>query len=114
MDERDEQDEPTQTTATGLTQLAARIGELLGEKSIDSRFGAKLLKRLEKEGKLVEEAGPAHLGKTEKAALRDALASLDRALRQSDASLLVQANAKLRSDDESVSKRRKPKKGESE
>ena len=59
MEDRVEQDEPTQTTADGLTRLATSIVELLGEQAIDSRLGAKLLKRLEKEAKLVDGIGAA-------------------------------------------------------
>ena len=109
MEDRVEQDEPTQTTADGLTRLAASIVELLGEQAIDSRLGTKLLKRLEKEAKLVAEHGPQPLNKTQKRTLRDALDKLDEALRQSDANLLVLANAKLRSTDESSGKKVKTK-----
>jgi hypothetical protein len=42
--------------------------------------------------------------------LRDGLQQLGRALRQSEASLLVQANARLRSNDESKAKQKKAKK----
>jgi len=110
MQERDQQDEATQTTAAGLTQLATTIVELLRARDIDSRFGGKLLKRLEKEAKLVTEHGEVAPGEAEKSALADGLDQLAQALRQSDASLLVQANARLRSDDETASKRRKSKK----
>ncbi|WP_438392658.1 hypothetical protein [Caballeronia sp. DA-9] len=109
MEDRVEQDEPTQTTADGLTRLAASIVELLGEQAIDSRLGAKLLKRLEKEAKLVAEYGPQPLGKAQKRTLREALDKLDEALRHFDANLLVLANAKLRSTDESSGKKVKAK-----
>jgi hypothetical protein len=68
-----------------------------------------LLKRLEKEAKLVVEFGPQQLNKTQKRALRDALDGLEHALHQVDADLLVSANAKLRSTDESSGKKSKPK-----
>jgi hypothetical protein len=109
MEDRVEQDEPTQTTADGLTRLATSIVELLGEQAIDSRLGAKLLKRLEKEAKLVQELGPQPLNKIQKRNLRDALDGLEHAVRQVDANLLVSANAKLRSTDESSSKKAKTK-----
>lgn len=109
MEDRVEQDEPTQTTADGLTRLATSIVELLGEQAIDSRLGTKLLKRLEKEAKLVAESGPQPLNKTQKRSLRDALDGLERALNQVDANLLVLANAKLRSTDESSGKKTKTK-----
>ncbi|WP_158940220.1 hypothetical protein [Burkholderia sp. S171] len=109
MEDRVEQDEPTQTTADGLARLATSIVELLGEQAIDSRLGAKLLKRLEKEAKLVEESGPQPLNKTQKRGLREALDGLEHAVRQVDANLLVLANAKLRSTDESSNKKAKTK-----
>jgi len=109
MEDRVEQDEPTQTTADGLMRLAASIVELVGEQAIDSRLGTKLLKRLEKEAKLVAENGPQPLNKTQKRTMREALDKLDEALRQSDANLLVLANAKLRSTDESPGKKVKTK-----
>jgi hypothetical protein len=109
MEDRVEQDEPTQTTADGLTRLAASIVDLLGEQAIDSRLGTKLLKRLEKEAKLVAENGPQPLNKADKRTLREALDGLEQALRQTDANLLVTANAKLRSTDESSGKKSKPK-----
>ena len=109
MEDRVEQDEPTQTTADGLTRLATSIVELLGEQAIDSRLGTKLLKRLEKEAKLVVEFGPQQLNKTQKRTLREALDGLEHALHQVDADLLVSANAKLRSTDESSGKKAKTK-----
>src|SRR5260370_24519147 len=109
MDDRVEQDDHTCTTADGLTRIAASIVELLGEQAIDSRLGTKLLKRLEKEAKLVAENGPHPLNKTQKRTLREALDGLEQALRQADANLLVSANAKLPSTDESSDKKIKSK-----
>lgn len=96
----------TQTTAAGLTRLAAGIGELLHDKSIDSRFGAKLLKRLDKEARLVIENRLEPFSSDDELALKNALGQLQRALQQSEAGLLVQTMAKLRSNDE----KRRPKK----
>ncbi|SAL17536.1 hypothetical protein AWB65_00767 [Caballeronia humi] len=107
---QDEIDEPTQTTATGLTRLAATLSDLLREQAIDSRFGTKLFKRLEKEAKRVIDHAPASLNKADKAALREALESLEHALVQRDAALLVAANARLRDSEEATAKRRKGKK----
>jgi hypothetical protein len=113
VDIQDEIDEPTQTSAAGLTRLASTIGELLREHAIDSRFGTKLYKRLEKEAKRVAEKGPAPLGKAQKAALKEAIAALEHALVQRDADLLVQANARLRdSEAATAAKRQKGKKDE--
>ena len=112
MDIQDEIDEPTQTSAAGLTRLASTIGELLREPAIDSRFGTKLHKRLEKEAKRVAEKGPAPLGKAQKAALKEAIAALEHALVQRDADLLVQANARLRDSEAATAvKRQKGEKG---
>jgi hypothetical protein len=110
VDIQDEIDEPTQTSAAGLIRLAMTIGELMREQAIDSRFGAKLHKRLEKEAKRVAEQGPAKLGKAEQAALREALGALEHAAVERDAALLVQANARLRDSEEATAKRRRGKK----
>jgi hypothetical protein len=104
-----EHDQPTQTTADGLTRLVTSIVELLREQAIDSRLGTKLLKRLEKEARLVTEQGPQALNKTQKRTLRDALGDLEQALRQSDANLLVAANAQLRNSDDPAGKKHRAK-----
>lgn len=109
MEDRNEQDEPTQTTAAGLTRLATSIVDLLGEQAIDSRFGTKLLKRLDKEADRVATHGPAELTKPQKQALRTALEKLEKALHTADANTLVLANAKLRSSDATTSKKGKAK-----
>jgi hypothetical protein len=113
VENNDELDESTQTTAAGLTRLASAISELLREQAVDSRLGAKLLKRLEKEAKRVAEHGPAPLSVAEGAALRSAMEQLQHALHQRGADLLVQANARLRATEEAAGKRRKAKKEES-
>jgi hypothetical protein len=107
MEDLVEHVEPTQTTADGLTRLATCIVGLLGEQAIDSRLGAKLLKRLDKEAKLVADHGPQSLNKTQKRAVRDSISELERALHQSDANMLVTANARLRNSDETSE--RKPR-----
>jgi hypothetical protein len=113
VDIQDESDQPTQTSAAGLMRLASTIGELLREQAIDSRFGAKLYKRLEKEAKRVAEKGPAPLGKAQKAALKESIDALEHALVQRDADLLVQANARLReSEAATAAKPHKAKKDE--
>ena len=98
---------PTQTTAAGLIRLAAGICELLHDKSIDSRFGAKLLKRLEKEAQQIIENRLGSLGSADELALRNALGRLKHALQQSEAGLLVQTIAKLRSNDEKAGSKKK-------
>ncbi|WP_232316329.1 hypothetical protein [Candidatus Burkholderia verschuerenii] len=76
---------------------------------MDTRFGAKLLKRLEKEARRVTERGETALDQTERDALTGAIGEFDLALRQRDAALLVEANARLREHEEASGKRRKKK-----
>ncbi|AET91422.1 MULTISPECIES: hypothetical protein [Caballeronia] len=113
MEDRDDLDGATQTTAGGLIRLASVIAGLAREGAIDTRFGAKLFKRLDKEARRVS-GGAVPLDETEQAALVGALGELDLALRQRDAASLVEANARLReSESESEAaapKRRKSKK----
>lgn len=109
MEGQSERDEPTQTTADGLTRLAKSVVQLLGEGVIDSRLAAKILRRLDKEAALVAENGPEVLDKAQKHSLRDALGDLERSLHDADASTLVKANAKLRSTDEHARKKVKSK-----
>jgi hypothetical protein len=99
VDDHDDLDGNTQTTAAGLSRLAASLSELLREQAIDSRFGSKLLRRMEKEAKRLNDNGPA---KAEKKAVSEALADLERALREREAALLVQAHARLRDGGESA------------
>lgn len=116
MEDRDDLDGATQTSAGGLIRLASVIAGLAREGALDTRFGAKLLKRLDKEARRVSERGPAPLDDADQAALLGALGELDVALRQRDAASLVEANARLReSESESASgKKRKSKKEEKE
>ena len=113
MEDRDDLDGATQTTAGGLIRLASVIAGLAREGAIDTRFGAKLFKRLDKEARRVS-GGAVPLDETEQAALVGALGELDLALHQRDAASLVEANARLReSESESEAaapKRRKSKK----
>lgn len=109
MEDQSARDEPTQTTATGLARLAQSVVQLLGEGVIDSRLAAKILKRLDKEAILVADHGPQLLDKSQKRTLRDALDQLGHSLNDADATTLVRANAKLRSTDESASKKVKTK-----
>ncbi|SAL23053.1 hypothetical protein AWB71_01199 [Caballeronia peredens] len=118
MEDRDDLDGATQTTAGGLIRLASVIAGLAREGVVDTRFGAKLFKRLDKEARRVAEHGETPLDEVDQAALIGALGELDIALRQRDAASLVEANARLRdSEDESEAasdsapgKRRKSKK----
>lgn len=110
LEDHDDLDGATQTTAGGLIRLASVIGTLARESAIDTRFGAKLLKRLDKEARRVTQSG-ALLDDAEQAALLGALGELDLVLRQRDAASLVEANARLRDTEAAASsKKRKGKK----
>lgn len=110
LEDHDDLDGATQTTAGGLIRLASVIGTLTRESAIDTRFGAKLLKRLDKEARRVTQSG-ALLDDAEQAALLGALGELDLVLRQRDAASLVEANARLRDTEAAASgKKRKGKK----
>jgi hypothetical protein len=110
LEDRDDLDGATQTTAAGLIRLASVIAGLTREGAVDTRFGAKLLKRLDKEARRVSEPGGAPLDETEQSALFGALGELDVALRQRDAASLVEANARLRESESASGKRRKSRK----
>ncbi|WP_321793243.1 hypothetical protein [Caballeronia sp. J97] len=96
MEDLDDMDGSTQSTAGGLVRLASVVAGLAREGAIDTRFGAKLLKRLDKEARRVSTQGAAALDEAEQSALFGALGELDLALRQRDAASLVEANARLR------------------
>ncbi|SAK72177.1 hypothetical protein AWB76_04525 [Caballeronia temeraria] len=110
VEDRDDLDGATQSTAGGLVRLASVIAGLAREGVIDTRFGAKLFKRLDKEARRVSAQGGAPLDEDEQSALFGALGELDLALRQRDAASLVEANARLREREEASGKRRKSKK----
>lgn len=109
LEDHDDLDGVTQTTAGGLIRLTSVIATLTRESAIDTRFGAKLLKRLDKEARRVAQSG-AMLDDAEQAALLGALGELDLVLRQRDAASLVEANARLRDTEAASSKKRKGKK----
>ncbi|WP_248322515.1 MULTISPECIES: hypothetical protein [unclassified Caballeronia] len=108
-DDRDDLDGATQTTAAGLIRLASVISGLARDGALDTRFGAKLFKRLDKEARRVAAGGEPACEQADRDALVAALGELDLALRQRDAASLVQANARLRESEESAAKRRKGK-----
>lgn len=111
MEDRDDLDGATQSTAGGVIRLASVIAGLAREGAIDTRFGAKLLKRLDKEARRVASRDTAPPDEAEQTALFGALGELDLALRQRDAASLVEANARLRESESAASgKRRKSKK----
>jgi len=101
---------PTRTTAAGLTRLAAGIFELLHDNSIDSRFVAELLERMEKEAQSVIETPVEAVKSADEFALRDALAQLRRPFNQSETDLLVQTHARLRANDQRSLRQKRSKK----
>jgi hypothetical protein len=106
----DDQDGGTQTTPAGLMRLASVVAGMVREGVLDTRFGGKLQRRLDKEARRIIEYGPSALGEAGKDDLFAAIGELDLALRQRDAALLVEANARLRaSEEERPDKRRKKK-----
>jgi hypothetical protein len=109
VDDRDDLDGATQTTAAGLIRLASVIAALARDGAVDTRFGAKLFKRLDKEAQRVATAGEPFLDASERDALLTAIGELDIALRERDAASLVEANARLRESEEPSGKRRKGK-----
>lgn len=112
MEDREDLDGTTQSTAGGLIRLASVIAGLAREGAIDTRFAAKLSKRLDKEARRVSTGGAEPLDESEQAALFGALGELDLALRQHDAASLVEANARLRESEGAPGKRRKSKKND--
>jgi hypothetical protein len=112
VDDRDELDDATQTTASGLIRLASVIAGLVREGEVDTRFGGKLLRRLDKEAKRVSRQGAIGLADDERDALFGAIAEFDVALRHRDAASLVEANARLRDSEDAKGKRRKQKKSD--
>jgi hypothetical protein len=111
VEDRDDLDGTTQTTSAGLIRLTSVIAALTRERAIDTRFGAKLLRRIDKEAHRVAR-GAAALDEAEQTALFGALGELDVALRRRDAASLVEANARLRATESAAGKKRKSKKDE--
>ena len=83
-----------ETTEQALLALTLQIREFVQNRSLDSRFAAKLVKRLKREVDAISESGNStKLGQKE---LKKALDAADAVLRAHDAALLVTANAALR------------------
>ncbi|CAE6824635.1 hypothetical protein [Paraburkholderia haematera] len=87
-----------ETTPATLTALTTQINGFLHEGTLDSRFAAKLVKRMKKEADAISEADDATKSDWKK--LKKAFDTVDAALREHDASLLVTANAALRASDD--------------
>jgi hypothetical protein len=111
VDDLDDLDGVTQTTATGLIRLSSVLAALARDGAVDTRFGAKLFKRLDKEARRVAQRGDEAFDGATRESLLAAIGELDLALRQRDAASLVEANARLREQEEDApAKRRKSKK----
>ncbi|CAB3772515.1 hypothetical protein [Paraburkholderia humisilvae] len=85
------------TTELALVTLTTQVKELVQDGSLDSRFAAKLVKRLKKEADIVAAGGNAT--KAGNKELNKAFDAADAVLRNHDAALLVTANAALRETD---------------
>jgi hypothetical protein len=89
-----------ETTLATLTALTLQISEFVQNRTLDSRFAAKLVKRLKKEAEAISETGKAT--KPGQKELKKAFDTVDAALRDHDAGLLVTANAALRATDDAA------------
>ena len=90
----DDVGDSNETTEQALLALTLQIREFVQNRSLDSRFAAKLVKRLKKEADAISESGNAT--KPGQKALKKAFDTADAVLRAHDAALLVTANAALR------------------
>ncbi|MGF6807322.1 hypothetical protein OKW30_002448 [Paraburkholderia sp. Clong3] len=87
-----------ESTAATLAALANYISEFVVNGTLDSRCAAKLVKRLRKEAETILENGSAT--KLPQKDLKKAFDTVDAAVQDHDAKLLVTANAALRTADE--------------
>lgn len=88
----------TETTEASLVALTTQIRSFVQDGTFDSRFAEKLAKRLKKEAETISKSGKAM--KPGQKELKNAFDTLDAALRDFDAKLLVMANAALRTSDD--------------
>jgi hypothetical protein len=93
-----------ETTEQALAALTIQIKEFVQNSSLDSRFAAKLVRRLKKEADAILEGGNAT--KTGQKELKNAFEAVDAVLRDHDAALLVTANAALRETDSATSSKK--------
>ncbi|MGY6162362.1 hypothetical protein [Paraburkholderia caledonica] len=101
-----------ETTEQALAALTIQIKEFVQNRSLDSRFAAKLVRRLKKEADAILEGSNAT--KTGQKELKNAFDAVDAVLREHDAALLVTANAALRQTDNAASSKKsqqRPKEG---
>ncbi|CAB3771174.1 hypothetical protein [Paraburkholderia solisilvae] len=100
----DDDSDSNETTEQALIALTTRLRELVQNGSLDSRFAAKLVKRLKKEANVVAAGGKATT--TGQKELNKAFEAVDVALRDHEAALLVTANAALREADDTTGSRK--------
>ncbi|MDH6149867.1 MULTISPECIES: hypothetical protein [Paraburkholderia] len=93
----DSNETSNETTEQALVALTIQIKEFVQNRSLDSRFAAKLVKRLKKEADAISEGDDST--KPGKKELKKAFDAVDAVLRDHDAALLVRANAALRETD---------------
>ncbi|CAE6870056.1 hypothetical protein R69746_08350 [Paraburkholderia aspalathi] len=93
-----------ETTEQALVELTLQIKEFVQNRSLDSRFAAKLVKRLKKEADAISEGGNAT--KPGQKELKKAFDAVEALLRDHDAALLVNANAALRETDNTTSSKK--------
>ncbi|REG50912.1 hypothetical protein B0G80_7384 [Paraburkholderia sp. BL6669N2] len=106
----DDASDSNETNEQALVALTIQIKEFVQNRMLDSRFAAKLVKRLKKEADAISEGG--NTTKLGKKALKEAFDTVDAVLRDHDAALLVTANAALRETDDATSgkkSRQRPK-----
>ncbi|ABE29523.1 hypothetical protein DR64_1163 [Paraburkholderia xenovorans LB400] len=101
----DDAGDSNETTEQALVALTAQIKAFVENRSLDSRFAAKLVRRMKKEADAISQQG-SNATKPGQKELKKAFDAVDEALRNHDAALLVTANAALReTDDTSTSKK---------
>jgi hypothetical protein len=93
-----------ETTEQALVALTMQVKELVQARSLDSRFGTKLVRRLKKEATALVEGGNAT--KSGQKELKTAFDAADAALRDHEAELLVTANASLRETDNAANSKK--------
>jgi len=100
----DDASDSSETTEQALMALTVQIKGFVQDRSLDSRFAAKLVKRLKKEADAISQGGNAT--KPGQKELKKAFDAVDAVLRDHDAALLVTANAALRETDKTTSSKK--------
>jgi hypothetical protein len=100
----DDVSDSNETTEQALVALTVQVKKFVEDRSLDSRFAAKLVKRLKKEADAVSQGGNAT--KPGQKELKKAFDAVDAVLRDHDATLLVTANAALRETDNAASSKK--------